>query len=328
MAKKWQDIIGHEDIVKRLRSMLKAGRRPHAFLFSGPSGIGKSLVAEVFAAALLCERADAPCGVCPACCRLGSGNQADYHRLEPDGASIKIEQIRRLQRETALAPYGGGCRVVVIDGAELMTDPAANSLLKTLEEPEGDSVFILLAAARQMLLPTILSRCMSFAFNPLPFAKVENFLVGRGVLPALSVTAARLSGGRLGAAIALTEENGLENRDAALAWLRRLQEDGLSAAWTIAAQWDKSERPVFLRQLESLTICLRDLMVLQVAPQSGLVVNVDSFSALEALLPRWREETLALAWQAIEKARRAVLANANVRLTGEALLIRLEDLME
>ncbi len=328
MTKKWQDIIGHEEVVKRLKVMLKAGRRPHAFLFSGPSGIGKRLVAEVFASALLCESADAPCGTCPACRRMASGNQADYHCLEPDGASIKIEQIRRLQRETALAPYGGGCRVVVIDGAELMTDPAANSLLKTLEEPEGDSVFILLAASRQMLLPTILSRCMTLVFNPLPFGKLEAFLTGRDVLPALSATAARLSGGRPGAAIALTEEGGLENRDAALECLLRLYEAGLQAAWNIAAQWDKSERAVFLCRLENLAICLRDLMILQVAPQSGLVANQDRRSDLETLLPRWREETLAQAWQAVEKARRAVLANANVRLTGEAMLIKLQDLME
>ena len=308
--------------------MLKAGRRPHAFLFSGPDGIGKKLVAEVFAAALLCENTDGPCGFCTACRRLAAGNQADYHLIEPEGASIKIEQVRKLQRETALAPYGGGCRVVVIDGAEMMTPAAANSILKTLEEPEGDSVFILLSAARQMLLPTIVSRCMLFAFETLSFTLTEKFLTGRGILPEVAAAAARIGGGRLGTALQLTAENGLAARDNALFLLQRLQEDGLTAVWELASQFDKLERPLFLGQLAILAVCLRDLMMLVLAPQAGLVANVDREDSLRVLLPRWREETLAKAWQAVEKARRATLANANVRLTGEALLLELQDLME
>ncbi|WP_346355184.1 DNA polymerase III subunit delta' [Azotosporobacter soli] len=328
MTKTWQDIIGHDEMIKRLQAMTKAGRRPHAFLFSGPSGIGKALVAETFAAALLCQAAETPCTRCLSCRQMRDGVHPDYLRIMPDGASIKIEQIRMLQKETALAPYSGGCRVVVIDGAETMTAPAANSLLKTLEEPEGDSVFILLTSAKQSMLPTVLSRCMQLSFNPLALAEVETVLTARGIRQDVAITAARLSGGRLGRALLLAEPEGLAERDAALEWLKCLGEDGVVAAWSLATQWDKAERPLVLNQLAGLALCLRDLMMLAVTADGRLLINADRQSELKLLLPRWREETLAKAWQAVGQAQRAVTANANLRLTAESLLLQLEDLME
>lgn len=328
MTNNWRDIIGHREIIQRLQQMTKAGRRPHAFLFSGPNGVGKNLVARVFAAALLCRTA-APCGTCFACRQLEAGSHPDFHRIAPDGASIKIEQIRSLQKEIALAPYGGGCRVVMIDGAEKMTPPAANSLLKTLEEPEGDSVFILLTAARQSMLPTVLSRCMQLHFQPPELAEVEALLERDGIAPELAATAARLGGGCPGRALQFAAPDGLDARNQALEWLARLAREGLPAAWTLAAQWDKMERHLFMAQLDGLAVCLRDLMVLTVTGGAAApIVNVDAKAALGALLPHWSEQTLATAWHAVENARRASAANANIRLTGESLLIRLQDLME
>ena len=132
----WKDILGQPAAVERLRRMLAQDRLPHALLFAGPSGIGKRIVAEVFAAQLL--QTDT----------AGLEAHPDYFSVTPDGAQIKIGQIREMQRVAGLAPVRGHYRICVLEPADCMEPPAANSLLKILEEPPAGLIFILITAFR------------------------------------------------------------------------------------------------------------------------------------------------------------------------------------
>lgn len=172
--------LGHERELACLEQMCQQDDLPHALLFVGQAGIGKKLVALYLAQQLLCSATtDKPCGTCESCRLFAAASHPDFFLLEPEAkknAQIKIDQIRKLQAQLALAPCIGSRRVVIIDKAEQLNAAAANSLLKTLEEPVGDICFILIAQNTSQLLPTIVSRCTKITFAPLSTAALVQIL--------------------------------------------------------------------------------------------------------------------------------------------------------
>ena len=324
---KWTDIIGHKDHVAMLRHMESSRRMPHAVLFTGPNGIGKVMVAKVLAAALLCSHEeDRPCGICPSCQQMSFGSHPDFLQIVPDGANIKIEQIRKLQQEAALAPYSSQRRVCIIDGAELMTTQAANSLLRILEDPPGEIIFILTAANRQMLLTTIISRCMAISFQPLADEVLAQALMVKGYMAEQAEVAARLSGGRMGIALEILAPEGFSLRNQALGIMEGMLEVEMEMVWQTAALLEKMERNEVLQIIRYLTYILRDILLLVTGQGRQLLFNIDVAQELGELADRWNEEQLVKAIKAVETARRAFHANANTRLTSEALLINIYDL--
>lgn len=324
---KWTDIIGHGEQIKMLRHMDERKRMPHAILLSGPSGIGKFMVASVLASALLCQGTKpGPCGSCQSCLQVSYGTHPDLLLVGPDGANIKIEQIRNLQHEVAMTPYVSARRVCMIDGAELMTVQAANSLLKVLEEPVGDVVFILVASNKQMLLPTIISRCMNISFQSLIPDILAQALVDKGVSTLQAQVAARLSRGRMGTALAMLEPDGFTLRNQAANILEGLFEDGMKNVWDTAVTLEKMERNDFLQLISYFTYLLRDLLMIVTGQGLGTLFNIDLAEWLSGQADRWSEEGLVKALKVVDNARRALKANANARLTSEALLIKIYDL--
>jgi len=325
---KWTDIVGHVDNIKMLCHMEKRSSIPHAILLSGPSGIGKFMVASVLGTALLCKAPESrPCGNCQSCLQMSHHTHPDFLVIIPDGANIKIEQIRKLQHEVALAPYVSLRRVCIINEAELMTVQAANSLLKILEEPVGDIVFILVTANKQMLLPTIISRCMTIGFQPLTDSVLTAALVGIGFLPDQSEVAARLSRGRMGIALSLLEPEGLALRNQVVDMIQGLLEGRMEVVWDTATVLEKMERKAILQVFEYFTYILRDTVMIITGQDPRVLMNIDLAQWLSGQSSRWSEEHLLQGIKAVETARRALNANANARLTSEALLIKIYDLV-
>jgi len=182
-----ENLIGHAATVAHLKKNIAEEKFPHAVIFSGEEGVGKRLVAEICAAALLCENPvdGSPCGKCENCHLVAARTHPDFYVVEAEetktARNIKIGQIRALQAEAALRPINSARRVVIIDGAELMNNAAANCLLKTIEEPPSQTIFILLTASRSNLLMTIRSRCMTINFDKLPAAQIRDALISQGV---------------------------------------------------------------------------------------------------------------------------------------------------
>lgn len=325
MAARWEEIAGHGDKIAMLKNMLDKGRVPHALLFAGPAGVGKMLTARVLAAGLLCQAAaDRPCGLCPSCRQVGLGSHPDLVTVAADGASLKIDQIRALQQEAALAPYYGEARVFLVEEAERLTAEAANSLLKILEEPPAGTVFVLTAASPHALLPTIVSRCRLLRFAPLAADTLSRLLVAKGAAEGPAKVAARLSGGRVGEALAFLTPDGLALRDKAVAVVAALPGGGALFAANEAAGLDKlppGELSAFFRHL---TQVLRDLLVIR-SGQPALVFNQDIIDELKALAAGWRDKGLDTALAAVREAGRATQGNANSRLTCEAMFIQLMD---
>lgn len=167
-------IAGHSVPLATISKILGSGRIAHAYLFSGPEGIGKKKVALAFIEALFCGKAEG-CGHCISCRKIQSGNHPDIHTLEPDGQFIKVDQVRSLQKELSFRPYEAPRKVCIIDGADRFNQSSGNSLLKTLEEPPGNALMILLAANIDSVLPTIRSRCQQISFPEYPLTKSAAF---------------------------------------------------------------------------------------------------------------------------------------------------------
>jgi DNA polymerase-3 subunit delta' len=183
----WHSVRGHDRIAATLRSNLRNGRFPHAFLFVGPEGIGKRTFARTLAKALLCERNPEsmlePCGECTGCRQVEASTHPDLLEASrpEDRQELPIRVIRDLCGEFALKPARGTRKVAIIDDVDDMNDEAANAFLKTLEEPPPGAVLILIGTSADLLLATIVSRCQVIRFEPLPEPVLAELLLEKGV---------------------------------------------------------------------------------------------------------------------------------------------------
>lgn len=171
-ARKWRpqsfsDVVGQENLVKTIQSSLSTGRIPHAFLFSGVRGVGKTTTARIIAKSLNCKnpsKDNEPCNKCSSCLEITGGYSLDV--MEIDGASNRgIDNIRELKDTVAYMPLSGKYKVYIIDEVHMLTNEASNALLKTLEEPPPHAVFILATTEAHKVIPTIKSRCQHFVFK-------------------------------------------------------------------------------------------------------------------------------------------------------------------
>jgi DNA polymerase III subunit delta' len=205
----FRDIIGQESAVHILQDQLKSGRINHAYLFLGREGVGKETLAYQFARAINCQEKEFDsCEECLACRKINHGNHPDVSFLTiEEGQTIKIEQIRGLQHELAFKPYESTRKIYIIDRAERMTPEAANSLLKTLEEPPEYVIIILLAEEISKLLPTIISRCQQIHLSTLSRQAIQKKLTEIGMEREKADLIARLADGSLGRAIRLAHDD-------------------------------------------------------------------------------------------------------------------------
>jgi len=197
------DVLGQEAAKRLLGAALRGGRLAHAYLFHGPSGVGKTTLARSLFRAALCPRSPGEgCGACPTCARVDRRAHADVHELlVPEGKrSIPVEDVRALIAETGRKPVEGALRFFLVDDAHRLGEESANALLKTLEEPPAGTVLVLTALRREAVLRTVASRCQGVRFFRLPEAEVEKALLDRRVAPdaAAARSAARLAEGSLG----------------------------------------------------------------------------------------------------------------------------------
>jgi DNA polymerase-3 subunit delta' len=198
----WERVVGQERAVLLLQ---RAAERPsHAYLLAGPAGSGVTEAARCLAAALVCP--EGGCGSCEACRRALSGRHPDVVEVEPAGTFVVVDQVEEMIREAFTSPFEAPHKVIVLSEADRMNEPAANKLLKSLEEPPERTHFLLLSDAPDELLPTVRSRCQRIDFAALPDAVVQAVLEQDGVDPAAAARTARLAAGRLDRARRLSGE--------------------------------------------------------------------------------------------------------------------------
>ena len=238
-------IFGQDHLLNRLEPSLKHRRQSHAYLLCGPPHVGKMALAINLSQAVNClEGPGVPCGSCTQCARIAAGHHADISTPAPgqgeEGRSPKtvigIDAIKEVIHRVSLNPFEGQFSVVIVDGAESMSDEAANALLKTLEEPPPNTMFLLLTADEGAILPTVRSRCQSMNLIPIPKNQmVERLIESHQATPEMADQLFRLSRGCLGWAIgALEDRQVLEQRQADLEKMQETLDAGLETRFTYA----------------------------------------------------------------------------------------------
>lgn len=356
----FDEIIEQDRPKELLRRVLGSGRIPHAFLFTGPWGVGKTISALAAAQALCCERGPAEaCDACASCGRARRFVHPDIHFFFPmpsykksdDAAkarrlildemaadpfyviqfekahSIGIDTIREVKAQTYMRPVEARYRVIVLSRAEKMTEEASNSLLKVLEEPAGEVVFFLTAAKPNWLLPTIVSRCREISFSPLSQEAVARVLIERKQLdPERASLAAALSRGSIAAALVQGEEDLAAWRDRALA-LFDSGRPGHDSEMHAQVQDLLSDggRAAILRAVEMMRVWCRDLLVTRCGAPRSFVANRDRGDRLAAEAEKLSSDEIGRRAAVLEDMAELVEGNVNPSLILYTGVLRYSD---
>ncbi len=325
-------IIGHDHAIDLLRRALAAQRVRHAYLFTGPEHVGKSLLAQRFAQTLLCTGGPDPriaplnpCGTCLACRKVMHGNHPDVHFISraPDKQFILIEQVRSLQNDSARRTLEGRRNIFIIQDMHEMNTQAANCLLKTLEEPEPDVVLLLTVPDPGLLLPTILSRVQQVSMHLLTSAQIREALEQRWRMkPGEANVIAVLAAGRMGWAVqAAEDENLLAERKEQLDTLTQLLPANRVERFA-AAQRLSGDAGKLSAILELWLLLWRDI-VLAAHNSLDLVVNVDMRSTIAKQAAQVGPTEGERMVRAILRTMEALEQNVNARVALEVLMLDL-----
>jgi len=316
-------VVGHQWAVKLLQRALAAGQLSHAYLLSGPPQVGKTTLARACAQALLCTAEAPPCGQCTACRKVERGVHPDLHIIAPQRTNLLIDQVRELQRQAALSPVEARYKVFILRQIERATAPAANALLKTLEEPPPHVVLFLTLTQGGRTLPTVASRCQQLTLRPLSRAQVAQALRERWQVPAeRAELLARLSQGRLGWAVRMLDDDS--------AWRERAQR--LDELLTLSER-SRVERMRYAEQLSRMAAearnvlhlwssWWRDLFLLQNGCEEQ-VANLDRLDLLRREARRYDDQEVRAFLSVLAATGRYLEQNVSPRLALELLLLRL-----
>ncbi len=333
------NITGQKKAVALLRRSLETGNVSHAYLFTGPEHSGKMTLAVELAKAVNCTGDDPPCGQCESCHKITGLKHADVQiiGLVPAADSedskakteISIDQIRQLQHSASLPPFEGRYKVYIIENAEMMSTEAANSLLKTLEEPERGVIFILLASDAGLLLETVISRCQPIEMVPVPVPEIERALVSEyGIHQEEAALLARLSRGWFGWAVNAARNDGvIDNRTEILDRIIELTgtdcEDRFAWSTQLAGKFSGDRHYVFER-LDMWLDWWRDILI----AKSGMidkVTNIDRHEEIRQAAGKRSLVAIRNYIRSIQAAGEQLRQNANPRLVLEVLMLDMPD---
>jgi DNA polymerase III subunit delta' len=324
------DLIGHDLVIDRLRRDIAYDHVRHAYLFTGPTGIGKRTLLAEFARALLCAQADPPCGQCRNCALSSKGSHPDLLTVEPAvsgksvrAAKVKIDPIRELIHDLQLKPVEAQRRVARLLRFDAANHEGQNALLKTLEEPPGQVVLLLTAERADDLLATIVSRCEVVALRPLPRAAVRDSLITRWLVPAERADLlANLSQGRLGWAVRMQQDE-----PALAARAQKLDDLAALLAGSRAARFAYAERLAKEGSLERIQDTLdlwlafwRDVL-LAASGTSAPLANPDREAEIRRLAAAVTPAAASQVMQSLRRTGELLEKNANTRLALEVCLL-------
>jgi DNA polymerase III subunit delta' len=324
----FSSIIGQKEVIGSLQNLILNDRVGHAFIFSGPGGIGKATVAAIFASILLCEKGSpyASCGDCPSCLMFENNTNPDYHTLEPGDSSIGVDEIRELERDIIIRPLYSRRKVYIIFEADKMTVQAQNCLLKTLEEPPRYSVIILLTSNYDALLETIRSRTVKFNFKKNTQEEVKKLLSSQySNLNMNTDFIASYSDGVIGRALEFVESNDFGSlRNNIINMLLKLSKSRLVDIFDIYDIFDKNKTSIN-SILDIMLLFYRDILVARSSGKENMLINSDKKDIILNSVDGFSPQKLMKNIETIETTRKNIKSNANYQLSIEVMLMALQE---
>ena len=209
----FNELIGNDKIKSILTDSIVNKNILHSYMFYGSEGIGKKLFAIEFAKMILCEsKGEKPCNQCKSCVEFNSNNNPDFFLIEPEQSSLKIDQIRNMQKNIIEKPLNGNKKIYIINDADKMTKEAQNCLLKTLEEPQEFIVIILICSNENYILPTVKSRCTKIFFNQISNKEISKLIAEKNNSVSFDENMLELSGGSVKKAIDILNKKDILNQ--------------------------------------------------------------------------------------------------------------------
>ena len=333
-------IIGQEEAVSYFTGGIKKDRLSHAYLFSGLPHTGKMTLAIELAKAVNCTAGDVPCGECVSCRRIEDGKHTDVRIInlttgvEPGDKprmEIGIDVFRKdILKQVSLPPFEGKCRVYIFEEAEKLSEAAANCFLKTLEEPLGRVLFILLAADENLLPATVVSRCQHIKLRPLPLPEIESTLIKRyNVTPEKAKLIAHLSHGAAGWAVAAAGDEMLledyaEVVGKAASLIQAGYDERFSHAGALALQFGR-RNGLTEEFLTTLSDYWRDLLLVKLGINEG-ITNINMQLELTKCAENLSVGEIREFISDIHAAKRQLELNASPRLVLEVLMLNMPRL--
>ncbi|NLK88237.1 MAG: DNA polymerase III subunit [Clostridiaceae bacterium] len=324
----FKDVIGQREVIGSLERSLSEGRIGHAYIFSGPAGIGKKTIARIFAGLLLC---DAPqnasvCGSCRPCLMMENGSNPDYHSIICEELSIGVDLIREIQSDVVLKPMYSKRKVYIVEEAEKMTEQAQNCLLKTFEEPPGYVVVILLTTNYDKLLETVRSRAQHIKFGKYTREQVCQVLMDRyGSDDGTLGLAADYSDGNIGTALELAGFGEFSKlRDQMLELLPRVAHGETKSILDFSSFMDNNKYNADML-FDIMLLYYRDLLVMSETGYEKMLINSDKKDIIFNNARKYSSNRLISNIEAIGAARRALKQNAGYQLVIDNLLIKLRE---
>jgi DNA polymerase-3 subunit delta' len=307
---------------RALREQIEQDRLPHALLITGRPGVGKQALARHLAGMLLCHKRapdGAPCGQCPACAQLAAGSHPDFLQVTPeeDATAIKVDQVRALSETLSLCAHGQGFKVAIISPADWLNMNAANSLLKTLEEPSDNTVLVLVSDRPARLPATIRSRCQRVRVSVPERALALAWLSDRVTDGSQADTCLKLAGGAPLTALALAGEGILEARRDRLDELVGILE-GRTQALEVAQTWSRDDG---MQGIHWLRDWLMDMLRIRMTGQTRAVRSVDLAEVLAGLARRLDSREMFSQLDAINRVLGAGAGSLNRQLMTEDILL-------
>ncbi len=325
----FNEIVGHKEIIKHLQNSINLGKVSHAYIISGETGSGKTLLAASFAMTLQCQkRGIDPCLECSSCKRALSGNHPDIMYVTHEKSnSIGIEDIRsQLIDDVAIKPYCSSYKVYIVREAELLTLQAQNALLKTIEEPPAYAVILLLTSNQDALLPTITSRCVKLSLRPVKENMVKEYLMETMHLPDYQASIdAAFSQGNIGRAkkMAQSEEFSILT-EKALNLLKKSKEMEWNDLMDAVKELTQTKESVY-EYLDLYIMWFRDVLLYKATKDVDGVVFKNQLNSIKERAKRSSYEGIEKIIDAIIKAKERLHANVNFELAMELLFMTIRE---
>lgn len=325
----FQDIVGHQQIIKHLESAMKLNKVSHSYIFSGEKGTGKKSLASAFAMALQCETPGIePCGECRSCKQAESHNHPDIIYVTHDKPnSIGVEEVReQIINDIQIKPYSRPYKVYLIADAEKMTVQAQNALLKTIEEPPAYAVILILTTNPASFLQTILSRCVMLALKPVPDELVKKYLMEHVQIPDYQADiCVAFAQGNIGKAVQLgSSENFMEIKAAALHLLKNIPE--MEIHDIINSVKAVSEFKVDIQEyLDLMGVWYRDVLYFKATKDVNGLIFKDQVREITEQTSKGSYEGMEQIIEALRKAKERLNANVNFDLTMELLFLMIKE---
>lgn len=324
----FEQIIGHENIIQHLQNAIVSNKVSHAYILHGEDGMGKKTLAAEFAKTLQCEeKGILSCGRCKSCLQADTGNHPDIIRVTHEKYSIGVDDIRlQVNADIQVKPYYSSYKIYLIEDADRLTEQAQNALLKTIEEPPEYAVILLLTNNLSVILPTILSRCVTLNLKPVDKQQIKEYLMSSHKIPDyMAEVAAAFSGGNVGKAIKYaSSENFAQMKDNVLHILKYIDDmelyEVISGLKFLTADKNNIEDYIDL-----MILWYRDVLMFKATMDPDILLYREELTFLKKQASIRSYEGVDRIIQAMEKAKIRLKANVNFDIAIELMLLTIKE---